>query len=171
MQYLPDWTDRNYHSGHLAETERLAAERLLAETKDLIANAKYKTRQDEQEVDTRLVTYKHIWTYWNPLLRIYEYLAFQPCRYLFMTQVQAACWWHSVLEVWARGEAGWLEGVHRRSRKSTHKSWTCSLGHLRATGHCGKVYGSQTTETGNWVGKLPFVKFVPRSLTKTIMFA
>jgi len=37
----------------LAETERLAAERLLAETKDLIANAKYKTRQDEQEVDTR----------------------------------------------------------------------------------------------------------------------
>ena len=60
MQYLPDWTDRNYHSGHLAETERLAAERLLAETKDLIANAKYKTRQDEQEVDTRLVTYRHI---------------------------------------------------------------------------------------------------------------
>lgn len=52
-KYLPDWTDRNYHSGHLAETERLAAERLLAETKDLIANAKYKTRQDEQEVDTR----------------------------------------------------------------------------------------------------------------------
>ena len=29
----------------------------MAETKDLIANAKYKTRQDEQEVDTRLVTY------------------------------------------------------------------------------------------------------------------
>ena len=40
-------------SGHLAETERLAAERLLAETQDLIKNAKATTRQDEQEVDTR----------------------------------------------------------------------------------------------------------------------
>ena len=39
-RYLPEWQDRNFHSGHLAETERLAAERLLAETQDLIQNAR-----------------------------------------------------------------------------------------------------------------------------------
>ena len=39
-KYLPDWTSRNFHSGHLAETERLAAERLLQETEDLIQNAR-----------------------------------------------------------------------------------------------------------------------------------
>ena len=52
-KYLHKWNDMNYFSGHLAETERLAAERLLQETHDLINNAKYKTRQDEKEVDTR----------------------------------------------------------------------------------------------------------------------
>ena len=40
-KYLPEWTNRNFHSGHLAETERLAAERLLQETQDLIQNARY----------------------------------------------------------------------------------------------------------------------------------
>ena len=39
-RYLTGWTSRNFHSGHLAETERLAAERLLQETHDLIHNAK-----------------------------------------------------------------------------------------------------------------------------------
>ena len=39
-KYLPEWTNRNFHSGHLAETERLAAERLLQETQDLIQNAR-----------------------------------------------------------------------------------------------------------------------------------
>ena len=39
-RYLPEWTTRNFHSGHLAETERLAAERLLQETHDLIQNAR-----------------------------------------------------------------------------------------------------------------------------------
>lgn len=52
-KYLPEWNSRNYQNGHLAEVERLAAERLLQETKDLITNVVHKTRADKVEVDTR----------------------------------------------------------------------------------------------------------------------
>jgi tektin-1 len=37
----------------LAESERLAAERILSEARDLITETKNRTRRDAEEVDTR----------------------------------------------------------------------------------------------------------------------
>ena len=50
--YMP-WNNSNIRSNQQAESERLTAERLLQETKELIAETKLKTKQDAQEVDTR----------------------------------------------------------------------------------------------------------------------
>ena len=52
-KYYPEWTSRNMEKNNLAESERLSAERLLEESKQLIAETKNRTRRDAQEVDTR----------------------------------------------------------------------------------------------------------------------
>ncbi len=39
-RYYPEWSGENIRSSQAAEQERLAAERLLRETKDLIADAR-----------------------------------------------------------------------------------------------------------------------------------
>ncbi len=52
-KYYTPWKDSNTRSNQQAETERLSAERLLQETKELISETKVKTRHDAQEVDTR----------------------------------------------------------------------------------------------------------------------
>ena len=52
-RYYPEWSSRNLEKNNLAESERLAAERLLEETRDLITETKNRTRRDAQEVDTR----------------------------------------------------------------------------------------------------------------------
>ena len=52
-KYYPEWSTRNLEKNSLAESERLAAERLLDETRDLITETKNRTRRDAEEVDTR----------------------------------------------------------------------------------------------------------------------
>ena len=52
-KYYPEWSSRNLEKNSLAESERLAAERLLEETRDLISETKNRTRRDAEEVDTR----------------------------------------------------------------------------------------------------------------------
>ena len=39
-KYYPEWSSRNLEKNSLAESERLAAERLLAETRDLVSMLK-----------------------------------------------------------------------------------------------------------------------------------
>ena len=52
-KYYPEWNSSNTKSNQEAESERLAAERLLQETKELIAETKQKVKQDAKEVDAR----------------------------------------------------------------------------------------------------------------------
>jgi tektin-1 len=52
-KYYAGWNSTNIRSNQLAETERLSAERILQETKELITETKVKTRQDAKEVETR----------------------------------------------------------------------------------------------------------------------
>lgn len=52
-KYYPEWSGRNTKSNQLAESERLSAERLLKETKELIAETRTKVKHDEREVDAR----------------------------------------------------------------------------------------------------------------------
>ena len=51
--YYEPWKETNSKSNLLAEAERVRAEKLLQETKELIAEAKHVTRQDNKEVDVR----------------------------------------------------------------------------------------------------------------------
>ena len=52
-KYYPGWNSSNIKKNQLAETERLSAERILEETKELISETKLRARQDAREVDTR----------------------------------------------------------------------------------------------------------------------
>ena len=52
-KYYPQWSSSNIKNNQVAESERLTAERLLQETKELISETKLKARQDAKEVDTR----------------------------------------------------------------------------------------------------------------------
>ena len=49
-KYYPEWKSSNLKSNQLAENERLAAERLLEETKDLITETRLKLKNDTKEV-------------------------------------------------------------------------------------------------------------------------
>ena len=52
-KYYPEWTSRNLDRNQYAEKERLAAERLLEETKDLLNETKIRTKQDQSDVSQR----------------------------------------------------------------------------------------------------------------------
>ncbi len=52
-RYFPEWSGQNIRSNQSAETERLAAERLLKETQELIAEARNRARHDAREVEAR----------------------------------------------------------------------------------------------------------------------
>ena len=52
-KYYPGWNSSNIKKNQLAETERLSAERILEETKELISETRLRARQDAREVDTR----------------------------------------------------------------------------------------------------------------------
>lgn len=52
-KYYPEWTSKNLDRNQYAESERLAAERLLEETKDLLAETKTRTKQDQSDVGER----------------------------------------------------------------------------------------------------------------------
>ena len=52
-KYYPGWNSSNIKKNQIAETERLSAERILEETKELISETKLRARQDAREVDTR----------------------------------------------------------------------------------------------------------------------
>ena len=52
-KYYPGWNSSNIKNNQFAETERLSAERILQETKELISDTRLRARQDAREVDTR----------------------------------------------------------------------------------------------------------------------
>lgn len=52
-KYYPEWTGRNANKNQLAESERLAAERLLEETRELLNRTRIKTKHDQVEVGAR----------------------------------------------------------------------------------------------------------------------
>ena len=52
-KYYPEWTSRNLDRNQYAEKERLAAERLLEVTKDLLNETKIRTKQDQSDVSQR----------------------------------------------------------------------------------------------------------------------
>ena len=52
-KYYPEWTSKNLDRNQYAESERLAAERLLEETKDLLNETKTRTKQDQSDVVAR----------------------------------------------------------------------------------------------------------------------
>lgn len=52
-KYYPEWTSKNLDRNQYAESERLAAERLLEETKDLLNETKVRTKQDQGDVGER----------------------------------------------------------------------------------------------------------------------
>jgi hypothetical protein len=52
-RYYPEWTSKNTNRNQYAESERLAAERLLEETMDLLNETRIRTKQDTSEVGNR----------------------------------------------------------------------------------------------------------------------
>lgn len=52
-KYYPEWTSKNLDRNQYAESERLAAERLLEETLDLLKETKIRTKQDQNDVGER----------------------------------------------------------------------------------------------------------------------
>lgn len=52
-KYYPGWNSSNIKKNQIAETERLSAERILEETKELISETRLRAKQDAREVDTR----------------------------------------------------------------------------------------------------------------------
>ena len=52
-QYYPEWTSKNLNRNQYAESERLAAERLLEQTQDLLNETRIRTKQDQSEVKER----------------------------------------------------------------------------------------------------------------------
>jgi hypothetical protein len=52
-KYYREWSSRNLQKNSLAESERLAAERLLEDSRNLITETRNRTQRDAEEVDTR----------------------------------------------------------------------------------------------------------------------
>ncbi|TRY72309.1 hypothetical protein TCAL_03139 [Tigriopus californicus] len=52
-KYYPEWNETNLQSNRQAETERVKAEKLVQETKELISDVKQRVKQDHKEVQVR----------------------------------------------------------------------------------------------------------------------
>eukprot|EP00095_Tigriopus_kingsejongensis_P002765 maker-scaffold845_size89356-snap-gene-0.17 protein:Tk02765 transcript:maker-scaffold845_size89356-snap-gene-0.17-mRNA-1 annotation:"cathepsin d" len=51
--YYPEWNESNLSSNRLAESERVKAEQLLQETRELVSDVKQRVKQDHKEVQVR----------------------------------------------------------------------------------------------------------------------